>query len=193
QNDRTEKYLSSYPNRNLIKNRLTELTNYPKYTVPTKEGDFYYYHKNDGLQNQSLLYRSRDLSGSNEEIVIDPHSFSENGTAAITNLSFNDEGTKLAYGISYNGSDWQEIRIKNLLTDEDYPEVLEWCKFTQIAWTKDDKGFYYNRYPSQDSFSFKDSSYYNKLYWHTLETSQEEDMVIYEDNEQKELSFSPTI
>src|SRR5699024_7810704 len=106
---------------------------------------------------------------------------------------FNKEGTKLASGISYNGSDWQEIRIKNLLTDEDYPEVLEWCKFTQIAWTKDDKGFYYNRYPSQDSFSFKDSSYYNKLYWHTLETSQEEDMVIYEDNEQKELSFSPTI
>lgn len=193
QNSRTEKYLSSYPNRNLIKKRLTELTNYPKYTVPTKEGDFYYYHKNDGLQNQSLLYRSKDLNGGNEEIVIDPHYFSKNGTAAITNLSFNKEGTKLAYGISYNGSDWQEIRIKNLLTDEDYPEILEWCKFTQISWTKDDEGFYYNRYPSQDSFSFKDSSYYNKLYWHTLETSQEEDMIIYEDNEQKELSFSPSI
>lgn len=193
QNNRTEKYLSSYSNRDLIKNRLTELTNYPKYTVPTKEGDFYYYHKNDGLQNQSVFYRSKDLNGKGEEIVINPHSFSEDGTAAITNLSFNKEGTKLAYGISYNGSDWQEVRIKNLLTGEDYPEVLEWCKFTQIAWANNDDGFYYDRYPSQDGFSFKDASYYNKVYWHILGTSQEKDTIIYEDNDQKELSFSPIV
>lgn len=193
QNKRTNAHLERFPEKKAIEDQLSTLTNYPKYTVPTKEGDYYYYHKNNGLQNQAIFYRTKDLGGSEEEVVIDPHLFSTDGTAAITNISFNEDGTKLAYGISYNGSDWQDVHIKDLLTGKDYPERLQWCKFSQIAWPKTGEGFYYNRYPEQDEFSFKDASYHNKVYWHKLGTSQDKDIIIFEDPEQKELSFSPTI
>ncbi len=193
QNKRTEDYLNSFSSKKDIEKQLSTLTNYLKYTVPTKEGDYYYYHKNNGLQNQAVFYRTKDLVNIEEEVIIDPNLFSKEGTAAITNISFNEDGTKLAYGISYNGSDWQDVHIKDLLTGKDYPERLQWCKFSHIAWPKNGDGFYYNRYPEQDEFSFKDASYHNKVYWHKLGTSQATDTIIFEDPGQKELSFSPTI
>lgn len=193
QNTLTSTYLNTFEGKKDIKNRLIEYTNYPKYTALRKEGDYYYYHKNDGLQNQSIFYRSKNLELQEEEVILDPHVFSEDGTAAITNIAFDQDGEKLAYAVSYNGSDWQEIRIKNLNTGEDYPELLQWCKFSGISWSENGDGFYYNRYPDQDGFSFDDSSYHNKVYWHRIGTSQDQDLLIYEEPEQKELSFSPRV
>ncbi|TMN21442.1 S9 family peptidase [Lentibacillus cibarius] len=192
QNLRTRDYLDSYPERQKLKERLSTLMNYPKYSAPQKHGAYYYFHKNDGLQNQPVFYRSKSINEPVEmEVVIDPNKLNNNGTAAITNISFSQSGSMLAYGVSYNGSDWQEVKIKNLQTMEDLPEVLEWCKFSNIAWSEDDSGFYYNRYPEQHFFT--DESFYNSVYWHTLGTLQSEDILIHEDRNNKELSFLPVL
>lgn len=193
QNERTRDFLAGDARRQKIKDNLTRLINYPRYSVPMKEGDYYYFHYNDGLQNQPVFYRSKQLDGSEKEVVLDPNQMNEAGTAALTNLKFSQDGSKLAYGVSFDGSDWQEIKMKDLKTGEDYPEVLQWCKFTGIAWTKDERGFYYSRYPAQDSESSQESNFHNKIYYHKVGTPQDEDKLIYEKPEEKELSFTPTI
>ena len=193
QNESTRSYLDNDDGRNKVKNRLTKLTNYKKYSTPKKEGNYYYFYKNEGLQDQPVYCRSKTLDGTDFEIIIDSSEYSKEGTAAITNITFNQQGTKLVYAISYNGSDWQELRIKDLNTLEDYPELLSWCKFTAIAWTKDGRGFYYNRYPAQADGTFSDASHSNQVYWHQLGTMQEEDTVIYKNKDNKELSFVPAI
>src|SRR5699024_5100171 len=145
QNKETKHYVAAYSGRDQIKKEITRLMDYPKYSLPTKEGDYYYFHYNDGLQNQPIFYRTKGISSSSKEMVIDPNTINDKGTAALTNLAFSQDGSKLAYGVSLDGSDWQTIKIKDLHTGEDYPEKLKWCKFSAIAWTKDEKGFYYNR------------------------------------------------
>ena len=192
QNDATENYLSTYPERDKVKDKLTALWNYPKYSVPQKEGDYYYFHKNDGLQNQAIFYRTENLTSTDLEVVINPNTLNEAGTAAITNLSFTKDGNRLAYGISFDGSDWQEIRIRNLQTGEDEPDVVKWCKFSSIAWNEEGSGFYYNRFPEPGTVNPEDESNYNRVYWHKVGSSQESDQLIYEDVEDKELSFNPS-
>lgn len=193
QNERTNQYLGNYHGRGIIKDNITKMMNYPKYSLPAKEGDYYYFHKNNGLQNQAVFYRAKSLDNNELETVIDPNTLSENGTAAITNITFNQNSTMLAYAISYNGSDWQDIKIRNLETGEDYPETLKWCKFSNIAWSKDHSGFFYNRYPNANAVLPGDESNYNKVYWHRIGSPQELDELIYEDLDQKELSFVPEI
>lgn len=193
QNKQTGDYLKGFSGREQIKKKLTKLMNYPKYSLPTKEGDYYYFHYNEGLQNQPVFYRSKGLDATEKEVVLDPNTMNDKGTAALTNLSFSQDGSKLAYGVSVDGSDWQTIKVKDLNTNEDYPDVLKWCKFSGIAWTKDEKGFFYNRYPEQKSESEQTSNFHNKVYYHRLGTAQEEDQLIFEMPEQKEFSFSPTI
>lgn len=192
QNRQTENYLATYPEREKVKDKLTELWNYPKYSVPQKEGDYYYFHKNDGLQNQAILYRTKDLASADLEVVIDPNTLNDSGTAAITNLSFSKDGNRLAYGISVDGSDWQEIRIRNLQTGKDEPETVKWCKFSSIAWNEEGTGFYYNRFPEVGTVDPEDESNYNRVYWHTAGTFQETDTLVYEDVEDKGLSFNPS-
>lgn len=193
QNKQTGDYLKGFSGREQIKKKLTKLMNYPKYSLPTKEGDYYYFHYNEGLQNQPVFYRSKGLDATEKEVVLDPNTMNDKGTAALANLSFSQDGSKLAYGVSVDGSDWQTIKVKDLNTNEDYPDVLKWCKFSGIAWTKDEKGFFYNRYPEQKSESEQTSNFHNKVYYHRLGTAQEEDQLIFEMPEQKEFSFSPTI
>jgi len=193
QNEQTQHYLSNFSGRERIKARFTELMDYPKYSLPTKEGDYYYFHFNDGLQNQAVFYRSRGLAVTDKEVVLDPNAMSAKGTAALTNLKFSQDGSKLAYGVSVDGSDWQTIRVRNLKTNEDYPEVLRWCKFSGIAWTEDEQGFFYDRYPEQDSEAETGSNFHNKVYYHRLGTPQIEDELVFEMPEEKELSFSPVI
>lgn len=187
QNRKTQSYLQKTGNYYKVKERLMDLYNYPKYTIPQKEGAYYYYYKNSGLQNQPILYRTRDLNHEDLEVVIDPNQLSEKKTAAITLLSFNKEGTLLAYAISNDGSDWQTVKIKNLETGIDYPESLEGCKFTSIAWHEDGEGFYYNRYPN------KVDSYHNQVYWHSINSTHDKDYLVYQDENRKEFSFSPSI
>lgn len=191
QNKQTQDFISTFPNRENVKSKLTEAWNFPKYTVPTKEGHYFYFHKNDGLQNQAVFYRTKDLHSKELEEVLNPNTMNEEGTAAITNLSFTSDGKKLAYGISLNGSDWQEIKVRNLETGKDEADLIRFCKFSSIAWNEEGTGFYYNRFPDPATVSPEEQSFYNKVYWHEAGTSQEDDVLVYEDTDNKEYSFNP--
>ncbi|MDN4606904.1 prolyl oligopeptidase family serine peptidase [Sporosarcina highlanderae] len=191
QNEKTQEYLSGYPHKDKVKAKLTETWNFPKYTVPRKEGDYFYFHKNDGLQNQAVFYRVKDLDADELEVILDPNTMNEEGTAAITNLSFTKDGKRLAYGISFNGSDWQEIKVRNLETGQDEADLIRFCKFSNIAWNEEGTGFYYNRFPDPSTVPADEQSFNNKVYWHELGTTQDEDVLIYEDPSNKEFSFNP--
>lgn len=192
QNALTCAYLAAIPVRECIQQRLTELFDYPKYSVPRKRGDRYYFTKNTGLQNQSVLYMQHTLNGE-ASVVLDPNTFSQDGTVALTNSSFTKDGTLLAYGTSRSGSDWQEIRVRQVDRGTDYDEVIQWVKFTNIAWPDDNQGFYYNRFPEAGSVSEEDSTCFNKVYWHTLGTPQVEDKLVFERPDAKEVGFDPFI
>lgn len=192
QNAVTADFLEQAAARENIKDRLTALWNYPKYSAPHKEGDNYFFFKNDGLQNQAVLYRQATLD-SEPILVLDPNNFSEDGTAALSTYSFSKDGTLMTYGVSQGGSDWEKIKIRQIETGEDYFDVIEWCKFSAIAWKHDNSGFYYRRFPEPGSVAPEDESNFSKVYWHTLNTSQAADVLIYEQPENKELSFDPII
>ncbi|HZU65755.1 MAG TPA: prolyl oligopeptidase family serine peptidase [Ktedonobacteraceae bacterium] len=192
QNRVTEGYLAAIPARSKIQQRLTELWNYPKYSVPIKKAERYFFSKNAGLQNQSVLYMQPALE-SEPVAILDPNTFSEDGTVALTNQVFSEDGTLLAYGVSSGGSDWQEIKIRQVDSGADYPEAIRWCRFSSIAWRHDNAGFYYNRLPEPGTVPAEDSSNYSSVWWHTPGTAQSQDTLIYERPDAKELSFSPFI
>ena len=192
QNAITMHYLSSIPVRTKLEARLTELWNYPKYTAPRKEGGRYFFFKNAGLQNQSVLYIQKALD-SDPVVVIDLNTLSEDGTVSLTNAAFSEDGALLAYGTSSSGSDWQEIKIRQIDSGSDYADVLQWCKFSSIAWQHDNSGFFYNRYPEPGTVPEEDQSNFSRVYWHALNSPQSEDQLIYERPDAKELSFSPFI
>jgi len=192
ENKLTHTYLNSIPAREKIKSRLTELMNFPKYSVPRKVGGRYFFFKNNGLQNQSILYMQKTLK-SEPEVVLDPNKLSPDGTIALSLESFSKDGKLLAYALSKSGSDWQEIKILNIDTKKEFPETIKWCKFTDVAWKDDKTGFFYNRYPEPGTVSEEDQYNYNRVYFHKLGTPQTEDQLIYEDPEHKELSFTPFI
>jgi prolyl oligopeptidase len=192
ENELTAKYINSYPGRDKIEEWFTEKWNYPRYSLPYKHGTRYFFSKNDGLQNQSVLYMQKSLDGEATEII-DPNKLSEDGTVALSNQSYTKDGTLLAYGLSSSGSDWQDIHIRDIDTGKNFDEVLEWCKFASIAWKDDKSGFYYNRFPDEGEVAPEDRNAYNKVYWHRLGTPQSEDVLIYEDPANKEYSFAPVI
>jgi prolyl oligopeptidase len=190
ENKITQSYLQTFKGREKIKERLTELWNYPKYSVPTKEGNRYFFYKNDGLQNQSALFMQETLK-SEAILILDPNKLSKDGTVALSTQKFNKDGTLLAYGLSQSGSDRQEIKVRNIDTGKDYEEVIKWCKFAGIAWKHDNSGFYYNRYPEPGTVATEDLSNYSQVYWHKLGTDQSMDKLVYEDPKRKELGFFP--
>ena len=179
QNDVTFDYLHKIPYRKDLIDRLTDLWNYPKFSSPFKEGDKYYFYKNDGLQNQSVLYSIKTLDDE-PKLVMDPNKLSEDGTTSLGGMSFNKEGNLLAYAISEGGSDWRTIKIRNVETGEEYNDLVEWAKFTGISWAGG--GFYYSRYPEpKGDGELSDKNEFHKLYYHKVGTSQSEDKLIYED------------
>lgn len=184
QNNLTEDFLASCSAREKIKERLTRLWNYKKYSAPTKHGDYYFFWKNDGLQNQYVLYRAKNLADF-PILVIDPNKFSVDGTVAIEDVCITKDGSLLAYSISTHGSDWKEIKILNIETGVVYPEVLKWCKFTSFAWRNDNSGLYYNRF-------LQDEGCEDGVYWHTLGTGQSQDQLIYK-NQQKDFVTAPSM
>ncbi|MEE9269831.1 MAG: prolyl oligopeptidase family serine peptidase, partial [Candidatus Krumholzibacteria bacterium] len=139
---------------------------------------------------QSVLYMQTSLDGE-ASVVLDPNKLSEDGTAALRARTYSRDGKFLAYGVTQSGSDWQEIKIRNVDTGEDHSESLKWCKFTGIAWKKDNSGFFYNRLPEPGSVSEENQNNYVRVYWHTLGTPQSEDRLVYEDKQDKELGFYP--
>ncbi|MDZ5472316.1 prolyl oligopeptidase family serine peptidase [Bacillus sp. 31A1R] len=189
QTERTKEYFSTLSDQQPIKDRLTKLWNYSRFSPPQKHGDYYYFTMNEGLKNQDILYRTKDLKTETFETVIDPNSFSKKGTIALTKLAFNADGSLLAYATSLNGSDSEEIRILDLHTGKEFYEVIKWCKFTCITWDETGKGFYYNRFPDPKTVNVEDQNNYNKLYWHQVGTEQSEDPLIFERPDVKELAF----
>jgi len=182
QNQTTFSFLATIPEREAIKQRLTELYNYPRYSLPNKEGGRYFYTFNTGLQNQSPLY-VKDSLKSEGRIIIDPNKLSADGTVALTTTAPSKDGQWLGYGIAASGSDWNEFRVKSIATGEDTADVIKWVKFSGFNWTKDSKGFFYSRYPEPQkgaNTTFSDLAN-QKVYYHRLGTPQSEDRLIYED------------
>ncbi len=190
QNQVTFSYLQGIPKRELLQARLMELWNYEKYGMPFKRGDRYFYSKNDGLQNQNVLYKIETLT-SEPFVLLDPNTLSTDGTVALSGISISDDGGKLAYGLSKSGSDWQEWRVRDVVTGKDLDDRLEWVKFSSANWTKDGAGFFYSRYDAPDEKTKLEAvNYYQKLYYHRIGQPQSEDVLIYERPDQKEWGFS---
>ena len=179
ENEVTFDYLSQIPYRNAIKDRLLELYDYPKYGAPRKKGDYYFFFKNDGLQNQSVMYRQKGLDGE-PEVFLNPNTFSTDGTVALGSTTFSKDDKYMAYTVSKSGSDWVEIFVMDVETKEKLSDHIEWVKFSGASWTKD--GFFYSRYDAPTAGSlYSGKNEYQKVYFHKLGTDQKEDVLIYED------------
>ena len=193
QNKVTNSYLNTITAKENIQQRLTQLWDYEKYGSPFKRGQRYFYFKNDGLQNQSVLYTLESLDEAGA-VLLDPNTLSEDGTVALSGLSISDDGQWLAYGLSTAGSDWVEYRVRNITTKEDCSDRLKWIKFSGTSWTKDNQGFYYSRYDEpNEQTKLEDVNYYQKLYYHRLGTEQAEDTLIYHRPDQKEWGFDGSV
>jgi prolyl oligopeptidase len=179
QNRVTFAYLERIPYRSQIKRRLEQLYNYPKYSAPFRKGEYFFFSKNDGLQNQSVLYLQRGLEGE-AEVLLDPNKFSEDGTSRLTTFELSKTGKYAVYGLSKGGSDWQEYFVLEVATKKTLPDHLKWIKVSSVAWHGD--GFFYSRYPEPEKgreLSFKNENH--KVYYHRLGTPQSEDELVYED------------
>ncbi len=179
QNEVTFGYLDKIPFRDAIAERLRALWNYERYSTPEYEGGHYYYFKNDGLQNQSVLYRQPNLEGT-AEVVLDPNTFSEDGTVALGSISFNKEGTLMAYQVSEAGSDWRKIRVRDLRQGKDLSDTLSWVKFSGMAWAGD--GFFYARYPEPEGHTYTGRNEFHQVYYHKVGTPQAEDELVFADH-----------
>lgn len=180
QNTVTQSYLSTLPDRAHILERLTDLWDYPKYGQPVKRGGRYFFSKNDGLQNQAVWYVQETLE-SEARVLLDPNALSADGTTSVSTLGISHDGSLLAYGLAHAGSDWQEFRIRNVETGEDFPEVLQWIKFSGVSWTRDNRGFFYSRFPEPDAqTAFRGTNLNHAIYYHVAGTPQAEDRLVYE-------------
>lgn len=189
QNELTFGFLAQIPERDRIQQRLTQLWNYEKYGIPFKKGDRYFFFKNDGLQNQSVLYTLKSLTDT-PQVLLDPNTLSADGTVALSGLELSEDGDRMAYGLSSSGSDWQEWKVRDVATGEDLPDLIRWVKFSGASWTKDGNGFFYSRYDEPNEKTRLEAiNYFQKLYYHRLGTPQSEDVLIYERPDQKEWGF----
>ena len=193
QNQVTFGYLEQIGVRDRIKNRLTELWDYEKYSTPFRRGDRYFYFKNDGLQNQSVLYTLPNLEAEPRELL-DPNRLSSDGTIALAGLALSEDAKLLAYGLSTSGSDWQEWKVRDVESGEDLTDHVGWVKFSGAAWTHDGKGFFYSRFDQpHESTKLEDTNYFQKLYYHRIGTPQSEDVLIYDRPDQKEWMFGASV
>jgi prolyl oligopeptidase len=179
QNRLTTAYLAEIPARATIRARLTKLWNYPKYGAPFRRARRYFFFKNDGLQNQSVLYKQASLAA-DPETLLDPNLLSEDGTVALSTLAVSHDGRLLAYGTSASGSDWEEFRVRDVATARDLSDHLKWIKFSGASWTKDAAGFFYSRYPEPTDKALTDVNRFQRLYYHRLGTDQAQDALVYE-------------
>ena len=189
----TEAFLAGVPRRDAIRERLTELWDYERFGIPDKEGGRYFFRRNDGLQNQSVLYVLDDLSGE-PRMLLDPNALSEDGTVALSGWSADHKGRLLAYGVSIAGSDWQEWKVRDVATGADRADHLRWVKFSGADWDHEGTGFYYSRYDEPDEGeSLVGVNYYQKLYHHRVGTPQSEDRLVYERPDHKDWGFGGSV
>ncbi len=190
QNKITFAWLEQIPERKLLKERLTKTWDYERYGIPYKEGGRYFFSKNDGLQNQGVLYTVDSLN-SIPRVLLDPNKLTADGTAALSGEAVSDDGALLAYGVALAGSDWQEWRVRNVQTGVDLKDEIKWVKFSGASWSKDGKGFFYSRYDEPKAGEqLKGVNYFQKLYYHALGTPQTDDRLIYERPDHKDWGFA---
>lgn len=179
ENKVTTAYLAAIPQRDAIKKRLTELWNYEKFGAPFKAGGHYFYFKNDGLQNQSVLYKLESLNA-DPVVLIDPNTWSKDGTVALGSTSFSDDGRYVAYSVADAGSDWNTWRVIEIETGRVLADELKWVKFSGASWTADSKGFFYGRFDEPTAGeTFQKTNLNQKLYYHRVGTSQSDDVLVY--------------
>lgn len=187
QNNTTFSYLAQIPFRNDIRERLEKLYNYERYSTPFREGKYLFYFKNDGKQDQAVLYYQEGLDGE-PKVLLDPNALSEDGTVAINSTEVSEDGKYLAYSIARSGSDWNEIYVRDIETGKDLDDKVEWMKFSGISWYKD--GFYYSRYDApKDGHAYSGKNEFHKAYYHKLGTPQSQDKVVYQDTKNPQRTF----
>lgn len=181
QNQTTRGYLDKIPFRQAIEDRYRELYDYPKLSSPYRVGDYYFFYKNDGLQNQSVIYIQHGLDGE-PEVFIDPNTLSKNGTVAISLAGSSVDNRYLSYLRQEAGSDWAEVHVMDIAARQELPDVIEHVKFSGTTWFKD--GFYYCRFPDPDeNAKFTAANQYHSVYYHQLGSGQDQDELIYRDEE----------
>ncbi|HKR10705.1 MAG TPA: prolyl oligopeptidase family serine peptidase [Pyrinomonadaceae bacterium] len=185
-------YLAGIPARATLKDRITKLWNYEKYGVPFKEGNRYFYYRNSGLQNQSVLYTVTGLEAP-PQMLLDPNTMSADGTVAVSGIQPSPDGKLLAYSISASGSDWQEWKVRDVETSKDLSDHLRWVKFSGVSWTADGKGFFYSRYDEPKGDQLKAINYFQKVYFHKIGAPQTEDVLVYERPDQKDWLFGGNV
>lgn len=188
QNAVTFAYLESLPTRDRLRARLTELWNHERYSTPSRKGSRLFWSKNDGLQNQSVLYVQDD--GAEPRVLLDPNTLSADGTVALGGVGISEDGRYLAWSRSVSGSDWRTWFVRDVETGEDLDDVIEWSKFSGAAWAHDGSGFYYSAYDAPvEGDEFEQANYHQKLWFHRLGTAQSEDVLVYERTDRKEWGF----
>jgi len=193
QNKLTQSYLAQIPRREAIKQRLTQLWNFERFSVPFKEGGRYFYSRNDGLQNQSALYTMKALSDT-PRLLLDPNTLAADGTVALAGLAVSPNGKYLAYSIAASGSDWNEIKVRDIDTGKDTEDHIKWVKFSNTAWLRDGSGFFYSRYDEpKEATKLADVNYFQKLYFHKLGTPQSADTLVYDRPDHKDWGFGAEV
>jgi prolyl oligopeptidase len=193
QNEVTFRFLEAIPERLTIREQLTELWNYERFTVPVKKGDLYAFFKNDGLQNQSVLMVQRSLAAE-PEVLIDPNTWSADGTVALAGTIFSDDGRSLAYGVQDAGSDWRTWRVMDVASRKVLTDELRWVKFNSPSWRKDGAGFFYARYPEPAAdAAFQSLNLHQKVYYHQLGTSQTDDVCVWEQPDHPTWGYQATV
>jgi len=188
QQDVTQKYLDRIPFTDKIDNILKSNWDYERMGMPFHRKNRYFYYHNTGLQNHSILYYKDGING-DAKVLLDPNTFSEDGSESLSMVSVSKDGNTLAYGISQSGSDWDEYFIMDITSGKKYDDHLKWIKFSSASWLPDGSGFYYGRYPKPTGDEFEDQNQNNKLYLHRIGTSQDEDELVYEDPSNPDYGF----
>lgn len=186
QNGVTQAFFSSLPTRNKIQKRLTELWNYSKQSAPFKKGNSFFCYRNNGLQNQSVLFIMKNPEDAGE-ILLDPNTLSGDGTISLSGASISNDGKTLAYGLSKAGSDWVEIHFRDIATKQDLPDVIKWVKFSGMSWCGN--GIYYSRYAAPTESELSQKNQFHKVYYHELGKKQEDDSLLFEDKEHPDYNF----
>jgi prolyl oligopeptidase len=191
QNELTQSYLSKISFRDDIQKRLTEIWDYEKYSAPSKKGEYYFFSKNEGLQEQSVIYYQKGLDGE-PEVFLDPNKFSDDGSVSLKGMYFSKDHQYCGYGISRGGSDWTEFYVMNVDDKNKLDDHIKWVKFSGMSWYKD--GFFYSRYDKpEEGEKLKAKNEYQKLYYHKLGTPQSEDKLVHQNTDKPKRGFGAQV
>lgn len=192
ENKITFDYLKKIPEQKRINDRITALWNYERFGTPFQEGGNYFFSKNTGLQNQSVVYVTSALPGE-ARALLDPNTLSADGTVALTGTAVTQDGKLMAFGLATAGSDWQEWNVREIASGKDLDDHLKWVKFSAASWNHDGSGFFYSRYDAPTAEELKRTNYFHKLYYHKLGTSQDQDSLVYERKDHKDWLFNASV